>query len=167
MTEIRKATKEDLPSIFIIYRNARTFMKEHGNPDQWGESYPDRDTVENDIAQDQLYVLEEANTLLAVFVCTTDPEPAYENSDCSWHSEKPYAVVHRVASSGKQKGITKLIFDFAREKTGYIRIDTHRANVPMQSALKNYGFLPAGTVYYSRDGLKTSRIAFDFVGKSN
>ncbi len=167
MTEIRKATKEDLPSILIIYRNARTFMKEHGNPDQWGENYPDRDTVENDITHYQLFLVTEDNIILAVFVCTTDPEPAYETSDCSWHSNSPYAVVHRVASSGKRSGITKLIFDYAREKTGYIRIDTHRANIPMQNALASYGFLPTGTVYYSRDGLITSRIAFDFVGKSN
>jgi hypothetical protein len=167
MTEIRKATEEDLPSILIIYRNARTFMKERGNPDQWGESYPDKDTVENDITHNQLFLVTEDNTILAVFVCTTVSEPAYENTDCSWHSEKPYAVVHRVASSGNRGGITKLIFDYAREKTGYIRIDTHRANVPMQNALKNYGFLPTGTVYYSRDGLITSRIAFDFVEKSN
>lgn len=167
MTEIRKATQEDLPSILIIYRNARSFMKEHGNSNQWGENYPDKDTVENDINKGQLYIITEDNTILAVFVCTTAPEPAYEKTGCSWHAERPYTVVHRVASSGKRSGITKLIFDYAKRMTGYIRIDTHIANVPMQNSLSRYGFLPAGTVYYSRGGYTTSRIAYDFVDKTD
>ncbi len=165
MITIRKASLEELPSILIIYRNARSFMKEHGNPGQWGESYPEKETVENDIRKGRLYVVTEDSSILAVFVCTTSPEPAYDTPGCSWHSDTPYAVIHRVASSGKKPGITKLIFDYAKEKTGHIRIDTHRDNAPMQNALARYGFLPTGTVYYSRDGRKTSRIAFDFVEK--
>ena len=38
--QIRKATMNDLPDILAIYAYARKYMKEHGNPDQWRDSYP-------------------------------------------------------------------------------------------------------------------------------
>ena len=38
--QIRKATMNDLPNILAIYAYARKYMKEHGNSDQWRDSYP-------------------------------------------------------------------------------------------------------------------------------
>ena len=38
--EIRKTEERDLPEVLAIYRYARTFMREHGNPRQWGDKWP-------------------------------------------------------------------------------------------------------------------------------
>ena len=40
---IRPARPEDLQDILSIYAIARTFMAEHGNPTQWGKTYPARE----------------------------------------------------------------------------------------------------------------------------
>lgn len=40
---IRKAVPADEPAIAGVYAKARDFMKEHGNPDQWGSQYPPED----------------------------------------------------------------------------------------------------------------------------
>ena len=37
---IRKSTMEDLPKIMEMYEEARQFMRDNGNPDQWGTSNP-------------------------------------------------------------------------------------------------------------------------------
>ena len=46
---IRKAAQQDLHSIMKLYENARIFMREHGNPDQWGTAYPPQNMIEADI----------------------------------------------------------------------------------------------------------------------
>ena len=55
--QIRKATMNDLPDILAIYAYARKYMKEHGNPDQWRDSYPPVSLLPHrDIQSDCLYV---------------------------------------------------------------------------------------------------------------
>ena len=54
--QIRKATMNDLPDILAIYAYARKYMKEHGNPDQWRDSYPPVSLTTQDIQSDCLYV---------------------------------------------------------------------------------------------------------------
>lgn len=46
---IRKSTLQDLPQILNLYKIAREFMKNNGNPNQWEDRYPEASTVENDI----------------------------------------------------------------------------------------------------------------------
>ena len=54
---IRKAVGNDLPEILKIYENARRFMAENGNPNQWGKTNPPQYTLERDIQLGQLYVV--------------------------------------------------------------------------------------------------------------
>ena len=35
--EIRKASMQDLEQIMHVYKNARKFMRENGNEEQWGD----------------------------------------------------------------------------------------------------------------------------------
>ena len=44
---IRKSTLQDLPQILNLYKIAREFMKNNGNPNQWEDRYPEVSTVEN------------------------------------------------------------------------------------------------------------------------
>lgn len=39
-----------------LYENARAFMREHGNPGQWGTTYPPQNMIETDIRFGNLYV---------------------------------------------------------------------------------------------------------------
>ena len=46
---IRKARKEDLSTILRLRDDARRIMQTTGNPDQWPENYPAKQTFERDI----------------------------------------------------------------------------------------------------------------------
>ena len=53
--EIRKTTAQETGAVLELYAQARRFMKEHGNPEQWGSVYPPRQQVE-DVYKRQVYV---------------------------------------------------------------------------------------------------------------
>ena len=45
---IRKSTRQDLSEILNLYKIAREFMKNNGNPNQWEDRYPEVSTVESE-----------------------------------------------------------------------------------------------------------------------
>ena len=55
---VRKAAMADLADILVIYAQARKFMREHGNPDQWKDNRPSEKTVINDILKRNCYIIQ-------------------------------------------------------------------------------------------------------------
>ena len=164
---IRKAETEDLPYIYGIYEKARLFMRAHSNPCQWGSSYPEKELTEEDIREKRLFVITENDEkreerIEGVFVFTTEEEKNYREIDGSWSYTLPCGVIHRVASSGRIKNITRSIFNYCLTIIDYLRIDTHEDNTTMQNALARYGFRRCGIIYYNRDNSATKRIAYDY-----
>ena len=157
---IRLAELREKDEILSIYDSARVFMRESGNPNQWAGKYPDEDTVLRDIEKEKLYVCTENNDILAVFFYTVGIDPTYlKIYEGAWVNDKPYGVIHRIAVSDKArgKGVAKVCFDFAYDKCGNVRIDTHRDNIPMQRALEKNGFVRCGIIYLANGD---ERIAF-------
>ena len=64
---IRKTVEADLPTIGKIYENAKRFMRESGNPNQWNSATPNIDTARADMENGVGYVAEEDGKILAVF----------------------------------------------------------------------------------------------------
>ena len=160
---IRLAELREKDEILSIYDSARVFMRESGNPNQWAGKYPDEDTVLRDIENEKLYVCTENNDILAVFFYTVGIDPTYlKIYDGKWVNDKPYGVIHRIAVSNKArgKGVAKVCFDFAYDKCGNVRIDTHRDNIPMQRALEKNGFTRCGIIYLANGD---ERIAYQRV----
>ncbi len=149
--EIRVAWAEELDEIMKIYAEARAFMAEAGNPDQWGDGYPERDMIEGDIAEGKLYVCAECEKLLAVFYYAAEDDKTYHVIDGGWLSDAEYGVVHRIAVRERGRGIAAACINWAYGQTGNIRIDTHADNIPMQKLLAKLGFTYCGTIYV-RDG---------------
>lgn len=56
--EIRRAKTEDLTEIMEIYAQARDFMARTGNPNQWGDHYPEEELIRTDIEKEISYVAE-------------------------------------------------------------------------------------------------------------
>ena len=66
--KIRKTHPADLDEVMLIYREAREFMINTGNPTQWWDGYPPRALIEQDIAEGDSFVVEEDGQILAVFL---------------------------------------------------------------------------------------------------
>ena len=159
--DIRTAENKDLPEILTIYDKAREFMKSAGNPTQWANGYPQKELIENDIKNNNCYVIHDNGKIIGTFAFIIGNDPTYkviENG--SWSSENKYGTIHRLASDGRKRGITKCCFDFCINIIDYLRVDTHNDNKPMQAAIERYGFKKCGTIYV-RDG--SPRIAYDYI----
>ena len=94
---IKKAKVKDLPKLSELYEAARRYMRESGNPDQWGMSYPSEDILLNDIANGVLYTDESFNF---AFVLMGEEEAYRDIYGGSWLNDKPYLTLHRVQISG-------------------------------------------------------------------
>lgn len=148
--ELRIATAEDLVRIMKIIDAARQIMRENGNTTQWINGYPSKELILNDIASGNGFVCIENNELVGYFcfIKGIHPEPTYtiiENG--TWLNDKPYGVVHRLASDGTVKGVAKACFDYCFSQIDNVRVDTNHNNLPMQNFFKKYGFNYCGTIY--------------------
>ncbi len=157
--EIRKSTLQDLDAMLQVYETARAYMAEHGNPTQWGTSYPERDMLVGDIRRGESYVMLDGRRIVGTFAFIIGPDPTYRViEDGAWHYDDPYGTIHRLASDGSVKGIAKACFDYCGERMDHLRVDTHRNNLTMQGAIEKCGFQRCGIIYQP-DG--TDRIAYD------
>ena len=155
---IEKAAVSDLDRICELYAGARAFMAQNGNPTQWGDSYPERQMLEDDIAQGCLYVMRQSGQIRGVFYLNQCEDPTYAViHEGYWHWDQPYSVIHRICGDGSG-GIVKRAVGYALQNTPYLRIDTHKDNVVMQRVLEKLGFSYCGIIYVE-DG--TPRLAYD------
>lgn len=153
--EIRHTTEQDIYRIMEIYKYARRFMEEHGNPNQWGPTnWPPESLLRSDIASGNSYVCALADKIVGTFFFKQgrDIEPTYctiENG--AWMDNSPYGVIHRLAGDGSTKGVGRFCIEWAFKQCGHLRVDTHPDNLVMQNLLKQSGFIHCGTIYVEED----------------
>ncbi|GHV19144.1 hypothetical protein FACS189425_09430 [Clostridia bacterium] len=134
--------------ILDIYRHAQLMMKAHGNFNQWGDVYPSREILLDDITKSQLYLLYDNDKMAGVF-CLKDNDPFYEQAE--WLNNEPYMTIDRLAyKQAKRKYVDELL-DFCKGKTRNIRVDTGRENVVVQKMLVAKGFVNIGTILRDHD----------------
>ena len=127
--EIRKTKPEEAAHVMRLYENARSFMAAHGNPSQWGTSYPQEDLILRDISAGNSYVCEEYGNIIAVFYYKEGDDPTYARIfSGQWLNELPYGAVHRITSDGTVKGTAGFCLDWAFRQCGNLKIDTHKDN---------------------------------------
>lgn len=159
--QIRPAVREDFPFILRVYERARAYMKETGNPTQWGDSWPTAKRLEKDLAEGLLYAVTEGGHAVGFFAMMAGPEPTYLSIEQgAWLNDEPYLVLHRIASSGECRGVLNEILAFAESRTGNVRIDTHGNNRIMQHLLEKAGYTKCGIIHVE-DG--SPRIAYQKV----
>ena len=157
---IRQANFQDLDIVLGIYEDAREFMKNAGNPNQWGNVNPPTLKTEEDIKANKLFVVCDGDEIMGVFFFAIESDPTYEKIyNGSWINNDPYGVIHRIAISHKVrgKGVAGLCFAFAFNKCHNLKIDTHIDNLPMQRALAKSGFVKCGIIRLANGA---ERIAF-------
>lgn len=145
--EIRHTQLSDLPVLLEIFAGARRFMAENGNPNQWGDHTPTRETLEEDIAAGHSYVCLDSGHIAAAFYFSTAGEPTYRViREGAWLDDAPYGVVHRIAAAEQGRGAAAYCLEWCLEQCGNIRIDTHRDNKPMQRLLARLGYTYCGLI---------------------
>lgn len=155
---IRPADRSQLPCILEIYAAARQYMRDHGNPNQWGDAHPANAILLEDMAKRQLFVCMEDTQILGVFAYIPGVDPTYLVMEHGqWLNDAPYGVIHRMAVARHGQGIAAFCFDWALEQCPNLRIDTHADNLPMQSTLKKSGFTRCGIIHLANG---SPRIAF-------
>ena len=145
--EIRKTKPEELQDILPIFEIAKAFMVKTGNPNQWTATYPSTDMIEKDIANGESYVCVQEGEIVATFAYSEAGEETYRSIDGKWLNDKPYGVIHRVASPGKVKGVFSCIAEWAWKQNKNLKIDTHRDNKVMQRVILKNEFTYCGIIH--------------------
>ncbi|MDR2916606.1 MAG: GNAT family N-acetyltransferase [Tannerella sp.] len=156
---IRKANTEDIDVIMDVFDAARLFMRKTGNDRQWIDGYPSKELILKNIQDESFYVcMSDDGQIVGVFYFKVEEDRTYAKIyDGEWLNDRPYGVVHRIASNGKQKGVADFCLQWCFEQCNNIRVDTHRDNNIMQNALKRNGYKQCGIIYVANG---TERIAF-------
>ena len=155
----RGAVRADMARILDIYARAREFMAKNGNPTQWGDHFPPQELLEEDIDSNRLFLYLVNGELEGVFAFILGPDPTYTRiEDGKWLNDTlPYGTIHRLASSGKSKGVASAVIEWCLEHCESLRADTHADNKVMQHLLESEGFTRCGIIHVE-DG--TPRIAY-------
>ena len=156
---IRKATPVDLCRLMEIFDAARRFMAKTGNPNQWINGYPQRGLIADEISNGHCYACEnpEGKTV-GTFCFVPSPDPNYARIEKgAWLNDKPYHVIHRIASDGSEKGIFQACINWCASRDSNLRADTHADNKIMQHLLEKNGFTRCGIIYVANG---TPRIAY-------
>ena len=148
---------EELPAIMEIYDEARAFMRENGNPEQWRDGYPDRGLVAGDIRAGACHVCVQGGAIAAVFYFNVERDPTYARIDGAWIGGEPCGVVHRIARRRGAKGAGAHCISWCYAMSGNVKIDTHQDNAPMLAVLGRLGFERCGTIWLENG---EARIAF-------
>ncbi len=142
-----------------LFDIARSVMRNTGNMEQWTNGYPSREVIEDDIVAGNSYVcLDDEGEMVATFCFWQGKDDTYDYiENGKWLNDKPYGVVHRLAGSGKIKGIGSYCLQWCFDRCFNIRVDTHRDNWVMQSVLRKNGFTECGIIYLKNGA---PRVAF-------
>ena len=158
---IRPAAEQDLPRILAIYDTARQFMRKSGNMAQWINGYPSEPLLRQDIAQGNLYVMEDERGIYGVFAFIMGEDPTYAHIDGAWRdTAAPYGTIHRIGSDGTHRGVLGECVAWSRRCIPHLRIDTHADNQIMRRAIARQGFVYCGVIHVA-DG--TPRVAYELV----
>ena len=146
---IRPTTYADIEALLAIFAYARAQMAADGNPTQWGDGYPTREQLENDIQRGVSYVIEHKGVPCATFVFIIGDDPTYAYiEDGQWLDDTlPYGTIHRIASNGQRRGIFRTVLDWCSAQCSNIRIDTHHANARMIHLIEQSQFTRCGIIY--------------------
>lgn len=168
--KIRLSTLQDVPRILEIIDDAKALLKSL-HIDQWQNGYPNQEQIENDIQNQESFVITTKDDVIAATTMfTLRPEPTYKKViDGEWMIDetKPYGVIHRLAMSRnfRGQGIAKFVFDELHQQLKEkgiksLKIDTHEDNKGMQSLIKKMGYQYCGIIY---TGYGAKRLAFEKV----
>lgn len=154
--EFLKSSRKKLEQIIKIIEEAQVYLAIQ-NIDQWQNGYPNKETILNDIKNNESYIITtKESVIIGTAMFSTKKEPTYKSIEGKWitKSDSKYGVIHRMAISNKyrKKGVAKFIFEkceqqLRKSEINSMRIDTHEDNLGMQRLLLKLKYLYCGIIY--------------------
>lgn len=152
--KIRPADPHEVERCYQCIEDARIYHQSLGF-EQWHPDYPTQNTIYDDIAQSVGYAFIQDSEIIGYCCIVFGDEPAYREIDGAWKTEKPYAVVHRMAFSSRArgKGLSHEAFELIKQfcisrHFDAIRVDTQEENRVMQHILSREGFAYCGLIQF-------------------
>ena len=109
---IRKTKPEELDFLMKLYENARIFMANHGNTNQWGTTYPPEALIRADIASGCSYVCEEQGKVIATFFYSTEPDDTYRYIyDGKWLTNCPVVLFTASRQTEQSKELPRSVWN--------------------------------------------------------
>ena len=149
---IRAANLGDREEVMALYKQCTVKMNQNGLFN-WHNSYPDLETITNDINTGTLYILE-TDHIHGAMALNDDQPPEYINVNWEYH-EEPYLVVHRLAISTDQqgKGYGIKLMEFAEglalsSACPSIRMDVYTINIPGRNLYKKLSYKELNEFYF-------------------
>jgi len=156
---LRTASLSDINAIMAVVRRVVPLMRASGNL-QWDESYPNPGVFEQDVALNQLWVVEIDGQIAGVAAITTDQDQGY--TQVGWDITELAIVVHRVAvdPAFQGQGVAAALMAKAEEVArsrgiSALRVDTNTNNQVTQRLFPKLGYELAGEITLAfRPGLR-------------
>ena len=152
--ELVKAVKEKATEYYQCIEDARAYHKSMGF-EQWHPGYPTQQTIMEDIDNGTGYAFVEDRKTIGYCCIIIGDEPAYHEIEGYWATDRPYAVIHRMAFSaaarggGLSKTAIQLIKNYCLQNgIKAIRVDTQDENKVMQHILNREGFSYCGLIHF-------------------
>ena len=151
---LRTARQNEAEICYQCIEDARAYHKALGF-EQWHSDYPTQQTILDDITHKIGYAFTDETGVIGYCCIIIGDEPAYHEIAGAWKTDRPYAVVHRMAFSRNKRGsglsgkACDLIKEFCRRNhIDAIRVDTQEENTVMQHILVREGFEYCGLIQF-------------------
>lgn len=152
--ELRRAEPHEAEICYQCIEDARAYHKSMGF-EQWHPNYPTKHTILEDIEQGTGYAFVTEQGVIGYCCIIIGDEPAYGKIDGAWKTDRPYAVVHRMAFSSRARGgrLSKAAINLIKnlclsKQIRAIRVDTQDENKVMQHILSREGFEYCGLIQF-------------------
>ena len=123
---------------------------------QWNEHYPSLEKLEEDILQEELFVIENKENIKGIIVITKTKDKEY--NPIKWLSKTENNLyIHRLATHPDHwgQGYGRKLMEFAEEfakqhKFESVRLDTFSQNLRNQRFYEARGYLRLGDIYFPK-----------------
>jgi ribosomal protein S18 acetylase RimI-like enzyme len=150
---IKKASKQDLEQLLTVVKSCGQNLIEQGIF-QWNEQYPKREDLLEDIELQELWKLEDKNSVIGLIVLTENEDAEYQ--DVNWLTKNHKNLyIHRLAVDPEfqGKGYAQKLMDFAEKyakENGYnsIRLDTFSENKRNLKFYEQRNYVKLESIYF-------------------
>lgn len=153
---IKKASKQDLEQLLSVVKSCGQKLIDQGIF-QWNEEYPKREDLLEDIELQELWKLEDKNSIIGLIVLTENADEEYHNVKWLTKNHKNL-YIHRLAvhPNFQGKGYAQKLMDFAEKyarENGYysIRLDTFSQNKRNLQFYEQRNYIKLESIYFPKE----------------